>query len=136
SPSYITRKEWVLTACKLSRTAHGRCPCPCRSFRHERTRPPSHRRRSRRELARGLGRSRRRRDRGLPCEARHLPDLPGHAGVLIRKARQRAAGPPAVNPYSPRPSERSSIPFGMAPTAFAFGCPPSKRIMFGIDWIP
>ena len=24
----------------------------------------------------------------------------------------------------------------MAPIAFAFGCPFSKRIMFGIDWIP
>jgi hypothetical protein len=26
--------------------------------------------------------------------------------------------------------------FGIAPTAEAFGAPPSKSIMFGIDWIP
>ena len=36
----------------------------------------------------------------------------------------------------PRPSWRSSIPFGMAPMAEAFGWPSSKRTMFGIDWIP
>ena len=43
---------------------------------------------------------------------------------------------PARRRHSPSPSERSSIPLGIAPTAFAFGWPASKRIMFGIDWIP
>src|SRR2546422_8618548 len=42
----ISRKGWVLTAPKLSRTVHGHPPGRCRSFPHERTRPPSHRGRS------------------------------------------------------------------------------------------
>ena len=35
-----------------------------------------------------------------------------------------------------KPSWLSSMPFGIAPTAEALGAPPSKSIMFGIDWIP
>src|SRR6266550_2668906 len=49
---------------------------------HERARPPLHRGRPLRDVARGLGRRRRGRDRGVSREARRVPQLPGIARVV------------------------------------------------------
>ena len=63
-------------ACKLGLTAHRQRPRPDRSLHRERTRVAPDRGRHRRFLARGLGRLRNRRDRGVPGEARRLPAVP------------------------------------------------------------
>ena len=61
------------------------------------------------------------------------------ADELAAAARERGVEPHLLEPGED-PGElalRSGAEIvGMAPTAFAFGWPPSKRIMFGIDWIP
>src|SRR4051812_17738955 len=111
----ISRKGWVLMAAKLSRTAHGGRPGGCRSFAHERTRPPSHRGRPRRDLARGLGRGGRRRDRGLPhqaCGVSELPRSPGNLSDPKSRSRQRARTPPARNPLFAEPERALQHPLG------------------------
>src|SRR5512132_4591967 len=56
-------------------------------YGHERARPSSDRGRPQRDLGRGLGRRRSRRDRGPPGQARGFPELPRRTRVVGVSAR-------------------------------------------------
>ncbi len=66
-------------------------------------------------------------------EPRSRPRSSSHVFVRAGRAARAASSPAGVTKV---PAALSSMPFGIAPTADAFGAPSSNRIMFGIDWIP